>query len=395
MNKVAGLAAVLFFCVFQVRVDFSQNNPPQINPLRINAQNEIGIARPAETIVISTADLWKTAKIADWKTIHVTDAASGQELVSQAVDTNGDGVMEQFLFQSDFKDREARSFFLKTGAAKVPAKEQFRAYGRFVRERYDDFAWENDRIAHRMYGKALETWQAEPLTSSAVDVWCKRVRRLVINDWYMLDNYHADLGEGGDFYSAGSSRGCGGNGIWENGKLYVSRNFIDTKVISNGPVRVMFELTYAPWDVDGRKVSEIKRITLDAGQNFDRFESYYKPVPDGGVSCAIGIRNFGGAAVQTSRKDGWLRTWEPLQKGKSGNLGCAIIMDPALLTDFTELNGDNLVIAKVPAGGPAVYYAGFGWDRSGDFTDAAAWDAYVQQFAQRVRSPLKITISPQ
>lgn len=33
----------------------------------------------------------------------------------------------------------------------------FKAYGRFNRERFDDFAWGNDKIAHRTYGKALET----------------------------------------------------------------------------------------------------------------------------------------------------------------------------------------------------------------------------------------------
>ena len=36
------------------------------------------------------------------------------------------------------------------------------------------------------------------LTSSAVDVWVKRVPQLVINGWYMLDNYHSDHGEGGN-----------------------------------------------------------------------------------------------------------------------------------------------------------------------------------------------------
>ena len=181
-----------------------------------------------------------------------------------------------FLFQADFSPRESKSFVLKVGDTRVPSKEQFKAYGRFVRERYDDFAWENDRVAHRMYGTALETWEAEPLTSSAVDVWCKRVRRLVLNDWYMVDNYHTDTGEGGDFYSAGKTRGCGGNGVWEASKLFVSRNFTNSKVIANGPIRVIFELTYAPWDVNGREVSEVKRVTLDAGQNLNRFESSYK-----------------------------------------------------------------------------------------------------------------------
>jgi hypothetical protein len=262
-----------------------------------------------------------------------------------------------------------------------------------VRERFDDFAWENDRIAHRMYGLALETWQAEPLTSSAVDVWCKRTRKLVINDWYMMDNYHADWGEGADFYSAGRSRGCGGNGVWEAGKLFVSRNFVNSRVIANGPIRLVFELTYPAWEVNGRKISEVKRITLDAGQNFDRFESYYKSVPEAPVTTAIGIKKLEGSTVRFDRPAGWLRTWEPVQQGKSGNLGCGIIADPAAISEFGEAEGNYLVIANVAAGKPATYHAGFGWDRSGDFAGVSEWESHVAQFAQRVRSPLRVTVS--
>ncbi len=372
-----------------------QSSPSQGNSLTVRAQNGLDIARPGETVMVPAQDLLKFLKVSDWKTIHVADSATGTELVRQNIDLNGDGTMDMLLFQADFKAGESRTFIVKTGNPQIPPKDQYRAYGRFVRERYDDFAWENDRIAHRMYGKALETWQAEPLTSSAVDVWTKRVHRLVINDWYMVDDYHDDRGEGADLYSAGPSRGCGGNGIWENGKLFVSRNFIDTRVIANGPLRVMFELTYPPWDVNGRKISEVKRVTLDAGQNLDHFESYYKSVPDGQIVCGIGIRNFGAASVQSNRQEAWLRTWEPLQKGKSGNLGCAIVADPRELVEFTEAEGNCLVIIKVPAGQPAGYYAGFGWDKSGDFANVADWDAYLRQFVRRLRSPLKISLSAQ
>jgi len=37
----------------------------------------------------------------------------------------------------------------------------------------------------------------------------------------------------------------------------------------------MFELSYEPWDANGLRISEVKRITLDAGQQFNRFESSY------------------------------------------------------------------------------------------------------------------------
>ena len=60
---------------------------------------------------------------------------------------------------------------------------------RFVPERSDDFAWENDRIAFRMYGPALERTGE---ISSGIDIWAKRTRKPVIERWYYRTDYHKD-----------------------------------------------------------------------------------------------------------------------------------------------------------------------------------------------------------
>lgn len=387
MNRIAFFLTIALICLL-----LPAGSPSEERSLTVTARNKLDLARPAETIVLAAKDLLQVLKTDDLRKIHVKEE-SGRELLIQAIDMNGDSVTDELIFQADFKPREIKSFSLTVGAKQIPSKDQFKAYGRFVRERYDDFAWENDRIAHRMYGTALETWEKEPLTSSAVDVWCKRVRQLVINDWYMVDNYHEDMGEGGDFYSAGKSRGCGGSGIWEAGKLFVSRNFTNSKVIANGPIRIVFDLTYAPWDVNGSKISEVKRVTLDAGQNMDRFESFYKTDGKSDITYAAGIKKNAGSTVVVDKKAAWLRTWEPLRPGTAGNLGCGISLDPALLIDSTEADGNYLIIARAPSGRPATYYAGFGWDKSGDFPNAAAWEAYLAQFAQRINSPLEVSVS--
>jgi Domain of unknown function (DUF4861) len=355
----------------------------------VTVRNPISIARPAETIVLSASELQKVIPFDDIRRVRVRDTAQ-REALTQAVDLNDDGKFEELLFQTDLAPAETKTFELSVGERQAYKREDFKAYGRFVRERRDDFAWENDRIAHRMYGAALETWAQEPLTSSAVDVWTKRVRRLVINDWYMLDDYHRDNGDGGDFYSAGKSRGCGGNGIWDGARLYPSANFRDTRVLANGPIRVMFELTYLSWDAGATKVAEMKRITLDAGQNIDRFESHYKVEGARPLMHAVGIKKAAGSTVVSSREKGWLRTWETL-KG-NGQLGCAIIMDPAVIAEITEADGNYLVAARVPREGPAVYYAGFGWDKSGDFGGVDDWERYVDQSAQRLRAPVAVSL---
>ena len=354
----------------------------QAAELRVIVHNDLPIARPSETVEVAASVLAPLGS--DLTRVHVFDHDTGREVLAQALDLDGDGTAESLIFQTDMKPQGVRSFDLRTGERVTYRKEDFHVYGRFVRERYDDFAWENDRVAHRMYGAALETWQKEPLTSSTVDVWLKRTRRLIVNEWYMVDDYHRDTGEGADFYSAGRSRGCGGSGLWRDGKLVVSKNFRDSRVLANGPIRLVFELKYPLWDAAGIR-SETKRITLDAGQNFNRFESRYDV--DGEIQYATGIKRFPATDVRIERDAGWIRAWGPVVGG-TGKFGCAIVIDPAAIVDVTEADGNHLIVAKTPA----IYFAGTGWDKSGDFADVADWDWYVQQWAQRVKSPLRVEV---
>src|SRR5471032_2957946 len=169
--------------------------------LTVTAVNSLPFARASQTIELSAQQLAPLGE-ADLTKIHVQDA-DGKELLCQAVDTDFDDYHkpDMVIFQSDFAAGETKTFTVTDGAKQEHTPDQFKAYGRFVRERFDDFAWENDRIAHRTYGTGLITWKGEPLTSSSIDIWSKRTPKMVINEWYMVDNYHADAGEGCDDYS--------------------------------------------------------------------------------------------------------------------------------------------------------------------------------------------------
>lgn len=364
----------------------------QTTQLTVTAVNKLKIARPSETIELSAAQLAPLGET-DLMKIHVRDSA-GKEVLAQAVDTDYDDYHkpDTLIFQADFGPQETKTFTLTAGAKREYAKEDFRAYGRFVRERFDDFAWENDRIAHRTYGKALITWKGEPLTSSAIDIWSKRTSKLVINDWYMIDNYHADHGEGLDAYSAGPTRGCGGNGIWSNGQLYIPTNFVDSRVLTNGPIRVMFELVYEPFDVNGVKVSQVLRVSLDAGSQLDRFRvSYQAPAESESLAPAIGLKKVKDAQKEFNQGSGWLTIWERVEKNQ-GMQGLAIVAEPGAVDKVAEDKLNHLLILKPGVATPITYWAGFAWDRAGQITSAESWKSYVDQFAERLRSPIDITI---
>jgi unsaturated rhamnogalacturonyl hydrolase len=357
----------------------------------VKVTNPIAQARQSETVVLHLRDLRRLVPALDPAKTVVWDAG-GDEIPSQLVDMDGDEVADDLVFQDDFAPHASKAFAVRAGIRRQPTRDDYRVYGRFVRERHDDFAWENDRIAHRMYGTGLETWAAEPLVSSGVDVWTKRVRKLLVNDWYLTDDYHQDHGEGADLYSVGKSRGCGGLGVYQGGKLAVSRNFTASRVLANGPIRLVFELTYAPWPLGETRVSETKRIILDAGQNFDRFESSFstdpKVVP---LTVGIGIAKHKGGLAESDPQAAWLRTWEPL-KQPNGNLGCAIVL-PGATTEHKVTDTDHLLVTAVPASGTLVYFAGFGWDRSLDIADAAAWAGLVAKKAREALEPLQVSLA--
>lgn len=182
---------------------------------------------------------------------------------------------------------------------------------------------------------------------------------MVINDWYLSDHYHTDTGEGADFYSAGLSRGDGGNGLWAADQLWVSRNFVNSRVLANGP-----------------SVAEVKRITLDAGQNLDHYQSFYKPYTRPtqpiALTTGVGLKKAKGEQVEFNAERGWLVSWQDMEKN-AGKQGLAIIADPKLIEKQAEDKLNNLVLAKVPENNVASYRAGFCWDKAGPLTDAASW----------------------
>ena len=171
---------------------------------QVEVVNDLDAARANETIEV---------KLNAAGPVIVRDAA-GNEVLSQIIE-------DTVIFQADFAPKETKKFTVTPGKSSLP-EPKVRTFARFVPERADDFAWESDRIAFRMYGPALQAKDGDK-TGSGVDVWCKHVRTPVINSMYKRKNYHNDDGNAADNFRAGPNRGCGGAAIWSDGKLFPSR----------------------------------------------------------------------------------------------------------------------------------------------------------------------------
>lgn len=382
--------------------------------LTITVAHDLDVARPAETITVAWSEIAARLPGALLQKIAVKDA-SGRVLpyqvtnvAPQAKDPEGKGVAYgELIFQHDFAAGERSATFTVERIDGVAPVFPTKVFARHVPERLDDFAWENDRIGHRTYGPALAAPAPagvvkEVLVTSGLDVWCKRVDYPIVDRWYNKghDHYHADQGEGMDMYQVGPSRGCGGTGIWDGGRLHVSGNYQSWRILANGPVRAIFELTYNTWSADGLYVSEVKRFTVDAGHNLDRIESTFTASGNRKeITVAVGLhknpadRGQDPVIAATPREsDGSFTQW--IAQKTNGALGTAVIVPGGEFAGFADDARNHLVLARVAPGQPLVYYAGAGWDRSGQFKNQAEWEAYVAAAAARARSPVRVTISP-
>ncbi len=264
-----------------------------------------------------------------------------------------------------------------------------KVYGRYVPERKDDFAWENDKIAFRMYGKALE-----PTSENAfgLDVWAKRTDKMVVDKWYQTGDYHADHGDGLDFYSVGHTLGAGDIAPVIEGKILFPKNYRTWEILDNGPLRFAFVLKYDEWDVAGRVVKVSKHYTLDAGSQLNRVEATFTfDEKKGALKVAAGLvlRKEPNPNILND-KNGIAGYWEP-EHGADGILGVGTIMmqpKPEIVSTPEHL----LTFVNAKSGKPVIYYNGAAWSKGGNISSSKQWFSYLEDFRQTLTEPLIVIL---
>ncbi|MBB1379318.1 MULTISPECIES: DUF4861 family protein [unclassified Pseudoalteromonas] len=264
-------------------------------------------------------------------------------------------------------------------------KSEVKAYAKFVPKRQDDFAWENDKVAFRVYGPAA------PLKghASGVDAWLKKVDYSIIDKWYAeafnkTGSYHTDTGEGYDPYHVGISRGVGGSAIWVDGKDYTAHNYKSYKILTNGPDKVVFTLEYE-FETPLGLVNESKTISLPMGSNLYQVNSEFKL--DGkpaSLPIAIGITTHDEkATVSHNEQTGRISASETFD---SMALWTGIVIEPNKVTDIKHIAKETKdeshiwLLTKSEKNGSIEYYAGFAWEAAGEITTQAQWHSYLDNF---------------
>ena len=366
----------------------------------VTIKNTLDMSRVFETVEIYKSDL-ALKDDGDFSKFAVQDMDTKAILVSQFVDEDQDGQADVLLFQPEIDAKSQKQFELVVLDQETKSETIEYCYSRFVPERTDDYAWENDKVAFRTYGPTAQKMMEESIKggtlSSGIDAWLKKVDYPIINKWYKKTttgkgSYHEDTGEGLDNFHVGVSRGVGGIAVKKDTTYYVSKNFTNWKTITTGPIRTSFILEYANWDANGQTITEKKHISLDYGSNLSKFEIEISGTDN--FYSGLTLHENDGEPNQ-NEEAGWISYWEPHEDSE---LGTAIVVpnDNMMSSELyvTTLKDQSNFFAQIKViNQTGTYYAGFGWKESKQFETKEAWENYLNDFALKVNNPLTIILN--
>ena len=276
MKKISYLllAIFAFACTPEKKVEVTICNPSAMD--RPNEITEIGMDAVSKL---------------QGETFIITDN-QGKQIPYQITYDN------KIIFPVSLKAGENATYQITPG---TPEEFKTIACGKHYPERVEDIAWENDRIAFRVYGPAL---QASGEKAFGCDIWVKRVEEPVVEMRYKTElnpetkariaelrktdskaakalsdsvSYHIDHGNGLDYYKVGPTLGAGTSALLDNETIVYPYCYKDFQILDNGPLRFTVKLVYNPLTIQkDTNVIETRTISLDAGSQMNKVMIAYE-----------------------------------------------------------------------------------------------------------------------
>lgn len=401
MKKIISLflAATAFACTQEHNVNISISNPSALD-------------REKEIAEISLDAIAKF----DGQPFIISDN-NGMQIPYQITYDN------KIIFPVDVDANSSVTYTFKPGTPKEVAPI---ACGNYYPQRVDDIAWENDRIAFRTYGPAL---QATGEKAFGYDIWVKRVSEPVVDMRYKTElnpetrakiaelqktdkkaaqelansiSYHIDHGNGLDYYKVGPTLGAGTSALMANDSIVYPYCYKEYEILDNGPLRFTVKLVYNPLKVkENDNVIETRHISLDAGSQFNKITLSYANLSEPTPLVSGIVLHDPNYEYKADATQGYLSYADP-EVPSDGQIYVGAVfpekIDDAKAVIFSEAekkqrgaDGHVLASTTYKPGSEYTYYAGAGWNKWG-FANFDEWTKQVQDFAKKVKQPLQVSI---
>ena len=386
----------------------------------VTVTNPLAMERSNEMVEVSMETVTDRLGLADTAQIVVLNA-DGQQVPYQIT---YDG---KVIFPAAIAAGGTATYTIQTG---TPEAFDVKACGRCYPERMDDMAWENDLVAFRAYGPALQAKgergfgydlftkynTTEPMLEAMYAKELDKETLAKIAELKKTDpkaaaelsrerSYHIDLGYGMECYAVGPTLGAGVAALMVNDTIIYPWCYKNQEILDNGPLRFTVKLEFTPLTVKGDStVVETRLITLDAGSHLNKTVVSYSNLKETLPIVAGIVLHEPDGAVVADAANGYITYVDPTTGPDNGKIfmGAAV---PAVVKDaktvlFSEkekkernnADGHVLAVSDYEPGSEYVYYWGFAWDKA-DIKTADAWNRYMADFAQKVRNPLTVKVN--
>ncbi len=386
----------------------------------VTVTNPLAMERSNEMVEVSMETVTDRLGLADTAQIVVLNA-DGQQVPYQIT---YDG---KVIFPAAIAAGGTATYTIQTG---TPEAFDVKACGRCYPERMDDMAWENDLVAFRAYGPALQAKgergfgydlftkynTTEPMLEAMYAKELDKETLAKIAELKKTDpkaaaelsrerSYHIDHGYGMHCYAVGPTLGAGVAALMVNDTIIYPWCYKNQEILDNGPLRFTVKLEFTPLTVKGDStVVETRLITLDAGSHLNKTVVSYSNLKETLPIVAGIVLHEPDGAVVADAANGYITYVDPTTGPDNGKIfmGAAV---PAVVKDaktvlFSEkekkernnADGHVLAVSDYEPGSEYVYYWGFAWDKA-DIKTADAWNRYMADFAQKVRNPLTVKVN--
>ena len=389
--------------------------------MTVTVTNSLALERAGEMVEVPMSDVTAKLQLADTAQIVVLNE-DGQQVPYQVT------YDEKVVFPATVKANGTATYTIQSG---TPEPYNVIACGRYYPERLDDVAWENDLGGYRAYGPALQKRgergfgydlftkynTTEPILESLYAEELDKEKRAKIAELKKTDpkaaaelqnaiSYHIDHGYGMDCYAVGPTLGCGTAALMAGDTIIYPYCYRTQEILDNGPLRFTVKLEFNPLTVRGdSNVVEMRVITLDAGSYLNKTVVSYTNLKEAmPVTTGIVLREPDGV-VTADAANGYITYVDPTTDRSGGNgkifIGAAFpsLVKEAKTVLFPEkekkelrggADGHVLAISEYEPGSEYTYYWGSAWDKAAIKT-VDAWNAYMAEYAQKVRTPLTVT----
>ncbi len=386
----------------------------------VTVTNPLAMERSNEMVEVSMETVTDRLGLADTAQIVVLNA-DGQQVPYQIT---YDG---KVIFPAAIAAGGTATYTIQTG---TPEAFDVKACGRCYPERMDDMAWENDLVAFRAYGPAL---QAKGERGFGYDLFTKyNTTEPILEAMYAKEldketlakiaelkktdpkaaaelsrerSYHIDHGYGMDCYAVGPTLGAGVAALMVNDTIIYPWCYKNQEILDNGPLRFTVKLEFTPLTVKGDStVVETRLITLDAGSHLNKTAVSYSNLKETLPIVAGIVLHEPDGAVVADAANGYITYVDPTTGPDNGKIFMGVAV-PAVVKDaktvlFSEkekkernnADGHVLAVSDYEPGSEYIYYWGFAWDKA-DIKTADAWNRYMADFAQKVRNPLTVKVN--